>query len=220
MLPSVRSGVVFAMPWTASSREERMSPNADKLVAEYLKRLDRELRALPRGPRRELLQEIEEHVAVGRAELPDESEAAIRALLDRIGEPEELAADARERFGVGERAGTREVAAVALVLLGGLFLPVLGWLIGLAFLWGSPVWTRRDKLIGTLLIPGGLSIVPWAVMFLIDVPSCAGDGCPPETTSISDVLVPVLVYAAILIPFAVSVYLSLRLRGRFRHAQR
>lgn len=196
-----------------------MSPNADKLVAEYLRRLDRELRALPRGPRRELLQEIEEHVAAGRAELPDESEAAIRALLDRIGEPEELAADARERFGVSERAGTREVAAVALVLLGGLFVPVLGWLFGVALLWGSPVWTRRDKLIGTLLIPGGLSVAPWALIFLIDIgPSCAGDGCPPDTTSISDILVAVLVYAAILIPFAVSVYLSVRLRGRFRHA--
>ncbi len=192
-----------------------MNPIADQLIANYLKRLRRELRTLPRGPRRELLQEIEEHVAAGRAELPDEREAAIRTLLDRIGEPQELAADARERLGVSERAGAREIAAVGLVLLGGLFLPVLGWLIGVALLWGSPVWTRRDKLIGTLLVPGGLSVALWAAVFLTQ--TCSGPECS-SGTSAKDVLVSVLVGVAFIVPPLVSVYLSLRLRGRFRHA--
>jgi hypothetical protein len=32
----------------------------------------------------------------------------------------------------------------------------LVWPIGVLLLWVSPAWTRRDKLIGTLVLPGGL----------------------------------------------------------------
>ena len=40
-----------------------VASNADKLVAKYLKELDSELRGLPRARRRELTQEISEHIA-------------------------------------------------------------------------------------------------------------------------------------------------------------
>src|SRR5439155_820822 len=34
---------------------------------------------------------------------------------------------------------------------------LVGWLAGVVLLWSSSLWTRRDKLIGTLVIPGGLA---------------------------------------------------------------
>lgn len=53
-----------------------------------------------------------------------------------------------------ERRG--EVAALWLLLIGGIILPVVGWIIGVVILWASEKWTRRDKLIGTFVVPGGL----------------------------------------------------------------
>jgi uncharacterized membrane protein len=60
-----------------------MSSTADKLVEDYLKRLNAELRGLPRARRRELVEEISAHIAEARADLETEDEAEIRTLLDR-----------------------------------------------------------------------------------------------------------------------------------------
>jgi hypothetical protein len=32
----------------------------------------------------------------------------------------------------------------------------VGWLVGVNLLWRSPTWTRSEKLLGTLVLPGGL----------------------------------------------------------------
>jgi uncharacterized membrane protein len=73
-----------------------MASTADKLVADYLKRLDAELRDIPRARRRELQQEIFEHIAEARADLEKEDESGVRELLDRLGDPEDIAAEAQE----------------------------------------------------------------------------------------------------------------------------
>jgi hypothetical protein len=136
-----------------------MSSQADKLAEGYLQRLDRELRDLPRARRRELVDEIAEHISEGRADLEVEDEAAVRALLERTGSPEDIAADARERFDIRPRKpGWKEVGALILLPIGGVILPVLGWFIGIVLLWISDAWNTRDKLFGTLLFPGGLLI--------------------------------------------------------------
>jgi Protein of unknown function (DUF1700) len=134
-----------------------MSPQGDKLVEDYLKRLNRELRDLPRARRRELVDEIAEHISEARADLEPEDEATVRTLLDRLGAPEDIAAEARERFGVQRRSGALDIAALVLLLIGGVILPVVGWLVGVVLLWSSSIWTSREKLIGTLVIPGGLA---------------------------------------------------------------
>jgi hypothetical protein len=134
-----------------------MASKADKLVAEYLQRLDAELRGLPRARRRELVDEIAGHIAEARGELESEDEAEVRTLLDRLGEPEDIAAEATERHGLPARkTGWKEVAALILLPIGGVILPVLGWVVGVVLLWVSDAWTTRDKLVGTLLFPGGL----------------------------------------------------------------
>jgi hypothetical protein len=54
-------------------------------------------------------------------------------------------------------AGRREVAAVILLLFGGVVVTFLGWLAGVVLLWLSPPWRVREKVLGTLVLPGGLA---------------------------------------------------------------
>jgi uncharacterized membrane protein len=87
-----------------------MTATADRLVDDYLKRLDRELGDLPRARRRELADEIAAHIEEARADLHIESEAEIRNLLERLGDPADIAAEERERLGVQPgRAGAIEI---------------------------------------------------------------------------------------------------------------
>ena len=100
-----------------------MKPTADYLVDDYLERLRRELSGLPGGRRRELLQKISEHIAEGRASLPGDDEAGVRALLDRLGDPEYIAAAARLEL-LPRRVAWKEIAALVLLPIVGLIVPV------------------------------------------------------------------------------------------------
>jgi len=191
-----------------------VASTADKLVADYLKRLNGELRGLSRVRRRELVDEISEHIAEARADLESENEAAIRTLLDRLGEPEEIAAEATERFGVVPRkAGWKEVGALIMLPIGGVLLPVLGWFIGIVLLWISDAWSTRDKLVGTLLFPGGL-LLPLALGVMAEGSSgCStpvGTECPPDSGGTGAWQV-ALVVMLLLVPLVTTVYLARRL---------
>jgi Protein of unknown function (DUF1700) len=133
-----------------------MKRTGDRIVDDYLKRLSRELRDLPRARRRELLDEIEAHISEARSGLEAENEAEIRNVLERLGTPAEIAAEERARSGaVTRRGGPIEILALIGLLVGG-FLFVIRWFAGLVLLWVSDAWTTREKLVGTLLVPGGL----------------------------------------------------------------
>lgn len=126
----------------------------ERLVDEYLDRLESELAAVPRSGRREVMDEIEAHIADARAELFASDETEVRNLLERLGDPAEIAAEARERFGVRRaRATWREIGALVLIPFGGMIVPLVGWFGGVILLWISDVWSARDKVIGTLLVP-------------------------------------------------------------------
>jgi uncharacterized membrane protein len=173
-----------------------MTENRDELVETYLERLNRELRDLPEAGRREVVDEVRHHIAEARAEPGSESEAEVRNILERLGDPAEIATEARGRFGVRRQgAEWREVSAIVLLLLGG-FVWFVGWIVGLILLWASDRWTVRDKVIGTLVVPGGLSSVVFVLIFAM-----------PGS----------IVWAAVIVfflmaPFFTTVYLALRLR--------
>ena len=200
-----------------------MSSTADKLVEDYLKRLKGETSDLPRAARRELIQEISDHIAEARADASAASEVETRNVLDRVGEPAEIAAEARERFGVGGRPRRLEIAALILLPIGGVVLPVLGWLVGVTLLWISDAWTTRDKLIGTLIVPGGL-LLPLALGLLgsgsgscIEI-SSGGPGPRTARTcddgSDIDFLKLALIAVIALAPLATTAYLALRMKAR------
>jgi uncharacterized membrane protein len=126
------------------------------LAADYVDRLRRAGRGLPRGRLKELVAEIEEHLseAIG----PEASDAEALTVLDRLGEPEEIV-DAEEPGWdplPADARGTKEWAAIILLLFGG-FIFGIGWLAGLILLWSSRAWSTVDKWIGTLIVPGGLA---------------------------------------------------------------
>lgn len=130
-------------------------PTLHPLAEDYLRRLRRASHELPRARRDELLNEIEGHLA--EAVALDASDAEARVVLERVGAPEviveaERQADPPPR----ERRTWREWGAIILLPLGGLLVGV-GWLVGLVLLWSSRLWTTRDKLIGTLIVPGGIA---------------------------------------------------------------
>jgi hypothetical protein len=198
-----------------------MNAITDDLINDYVKQLDAELSGLPRASRREVVQEISTHIAAGRAELEDESEAEIRALLDRLGDPADIAAEARDRFGVRPRKRTWvEVVALVLLPFGGVVLPVVGWFVGVVLLWVSDAWTTRDKLLGTLVVPGGLTL---PVFFLFTAGSSAhclesfdergrliSKTCSGGPSDFSRIFWPSFVIAMVLATLAMTVYLARR----------
>ena len=146
-----------------------MSAN-ERLVSDYLDTLDAELAGIPRAGRREVLDEIEGHIRESLAELDPGDEAGGRNVLDRIGEPAEIAAEARDRFGITPAKTTwREIGALILLPIGGFILPVLGWFVAVVLLWVSEAWNTRDKLIGTFVVPCGV-VVPLAIPALVGGP--------------------------------------------------
>jgi hypothetical protein len=105
--------------------------------------------------------------------------------------------------GVEEPASSwREVAALVLLPFGGVIVPVAGWFVGVFFLWASGAWTRSEKLLGTLIVPGGL-LLPLLLLTL----GLSGSGG-------SNVPVIVLCSAFLAAPLAAILFLGLRLRGR------
>lgn len=193
-----------------------MTRTPEQLIAEYLRRLDRELADLPRARRREVVEEIAQHIQEAGAQ----GEAATLNVLERLGDPAEIAAEARARFEIEPRqAGRAETAALVLLLVGG-FVFAVGWLVGLVLLWSSTVWSTRDKVIGTLVFPGGLMLP-----FLLALTGGSSGTCISDTrhptevcTGASSALAQAGWIALFVVlvagPFLTTFYLARRMRTR------
>lgn len=149
----------------------------DGVVRRYLGDLERALVGVPAARRRELVADVRAHIAEARDEEPD---VPVEQVLDRLGSPADLAEDAKERFGnTRTRPTFLDYLTVGLLLIGGVVFPVVGWFIGLALLLSSPSWTRADKALGALVVPGGL--LPALALFVI--PATLVAGCPSTTVT-------------------------------------
>ena len=201
-----------------------MASKTDKLIADYLKRLDAELRDLPRARRHELVEEISAHITEARADLETEDEAAIRSLLDRLGEPEDIAVEARARVAVAPRGSGLDIVALVLLLIGGVVLPVIGWVIGVVLLWISETWTTTEKVIGTLIVPGGLALPIFLTLITGYAESCSGPPGGPLTctggpSQAAQVFGTILVIVLFIAPLATTAFLARRRSRRLELAQ-
>jgi HAAS len=183
------------------------------LAQAYVKKLRRLARGLPRARRDELVADIEAHLA--ETAPAGASEADARTALDRLGDPEAIVAAEVGDPPPTRRRGVVEWGAIILLLVGGVVIPVIGWIVGALLLWISQAWTLRDKIWGTLVLPGGLLPAVWLVFTPASVESC-GSG-PGGTTSCTGGLSTgqqtfniAFFVAALVLPFFTAVYLARR----------
>jgi uncharacterized membrane protein len=205
-----------------------MMVSTRSVVEEYLRELDRALYNLPVGRRREIVAEIREHIAeAGSMQGGEPTEAEMRTILDQVGEPETIAEEARQRFGITEtRAGALEGLTLVFLLIGGIVIPMLGWIVGVVMLWVSRVWGTRDKVLGTLVLPGGLGLAVYFSLFAVGASgSCSmevqevrpGGGtrggqaiCSAETFFPDQFLSYLLLAFLVLAPIGMAIYLGRR----------
>ena len=147
-----------------------MTVDSRQIIDEYLAALETELRDLAPSDRADIILEVREHYEEARRELPDLTEAALRNIVERLGPPPEIAAEARQRLGVTVRtsvtdslpapstpfptpsaAGPLEVAAL------------IGWMVwwpaGVMLMAISTRWTKRVKATAMVVELGFLALV-------------------------------------------------------------
>jgi hypothetical protein len=139
---------------------------ADRIVDDYLHRLDKAAAALPPEQRSELLAEIRAHVDEDLRATDITNEVAVRNVLERLGSPEEIVSAAADVpvtpvNSTDQRALRNGLAIAALLALavgpfvmGAVRLPgIVLILAGLILVSSSPAWSARDKRVGLLLLP-------------------------------------------------------------------
>ena len=185
------------------------------LAMEWLDNLRAAAERLPSSERADLVSDIEAHLAESIP--PGASEAQVREALDRLGTPDEIVAEAAGPTDQSApRRGTHEWAAIILVLAGG-FLFGVGWIVGVVLLWTSRAWTVRDKLIGTLVVPGGLAIANLFVLAALtwSVQVCTQYANQPKVckggnSDATNLLWIAGLIASIVLPIVTAIYLARR----------
>lgn len=184
----------------------------------YLRRVRREGRDLSKDRLSELLSDLEGHLAAAIPDSASDEQAA--EVLERLGDPMQIVAAARpEITAPKQRRGAHEWAAIFLVLFG-FFVLAVGWIVGVVLLWSSRAWTTGEKVIGTLVLPGGLFAS--LVLVLIAAGSaherkCLSRGltvvhCTSTASTGPSTIVSVVLILAALTPVATAVLLSRRAR--------
>jgi hypothetical protein len=211
--------------------------HGEQIIAEYLAQLELALAAVPMSRREEIVGEIREHIVQARAQLADESDADLHNLLDKIGDPAELASSARSDA-APEATPTHTAGALGSGWLdvGAVVLTPFLWPVGVILLWMSSAWSVRDKLIGTLVPPGGYAGVLYGFGLLFMSVHAVGGACGNGTDSAGNVyescsgvmalpgilqaLIGVLVWLVwilwLVLPVLTGIYLGVRLRRRLR----
>ena len=216
----------------------------DPLVEDYLRRLGAAADVLGPERRSELVAGIREHIEAALASGEVHDEASLRVLLDRLGDPDEIVAAAladdptAEGTAYPHPAATvayrpagigLEIAAAVFLTLGSVLF-VIGWLVGVVLVWASRRWTLGEKLLATLVLPGGPAAALWLGATVSGTTTCtsssATDGLggplvstPMESCTTTGLVLPpvlgVLAFVAwIVLPVVVAVVLVARARRR------
>lgn len=205
-----------------------MTYDPEPEIRHYLKRLSRAARDLPRARRRELVNEIEQHIDEALIDTPVDSQAEMLTLLDRLGDPDEIAAAGTDESDEPTRSAAWEIATILLLLLGG-FVFLVGWLVGMVLLWSSNAWTLRDKLLGTFVIPGGLATAVLCIQLVLISGVSSGSGCVHHldgtttgchgggTSTLAVIGITAGLVLALIAPLVTAIYLKRRLNSQRKH---
>jgi uncharacterized membrane protein len=204
------------------NRDQEPGSDADRLIEDYLRRLRTTARRLPRKSREDLLAQVRAHIAEARAAGETDSEVVTRNLLERLGDPGQIVAAAgAEAPGESRpRLGGMEIVALILLLIGGVIF-FIGWFVGAVLLWASPRWSRRDKVLGTLIWPLGLvfPVIVGGALSLVSVgtTSCSNSGMLTNCGAAVNVwpawLVATMFAVLIIAPIATAIWLVTHARA-------
>jgi hypothetical protein len=145
----------------------------DRLIDDYLRRLEHAAAHMQRARRTELVAEIRGHIETALREEQAAGEAAVRNVLDRLGPPEEIVEAAEPPSPPDDRrAGVLEIVALLALIV-----PFIGWLVGTVLVFASRAWSRRDKFIGAILL--FLPIAVLSLSLVVAGPSGSDESAPP-----------------------------------------
>ena len=183
-------------------------------VRSYLAALQARLAHLPADQTDEILFGVREHIA----EAMERGGQPATGILAGLGSPDDIAAglaapDAPARQ-LPQAAPARRhqdstmwVVATCILLPFGVFLAGIGWLFGVAGLWMGTRWKRWEKIMGTVLLPGGVL----GAGYLAALPFRMVAGPAQDAASGSNPLLPGLPLGGTLVlaslPVIVAVYL-------------
>ncbi len=171
----------------------------DQVIADYLAALRAATFDLPAQERDELVGSIAEHIATAMSEVVRPSDADVRQILDRLGSPAAIAAEARGHSSapVGSgvllaappaaappvpRPGPLEWGGVAMLGIGSYLLPVIGTVAGLVMISVSSWWSIRQKVLAVILSASGAIVVPLLGLGLFAARAEPGDSGPSRPT--------------------------------------
>ena len=185
------------------------------IVEQYLRRLERALADLPAADRRDLLEDVRGHIEDAWAASTERTESALRSILDRLGEPETLAREYRERMGTSDPhdGGNDLLSVVAIVLT------AFVWPVGVLLAWLSSRWAARDKAIATALpVVGFLLFVSLSLGVSTSISAQPAVGQPTTAPAPGDgaaarfVSTTLALYGLLGTPLTSAMYLALRRR--------
>lgn len=122
----------------------------DRLVDDYLRRLEAAAAHLQRARRTELVAEIREHIETALRQEEEVNEIAVRNVLERLGPPDEIVEAVEPPPTPAEMP--RRARALEITALIALLVPVIGWLVGTVLVAISRAWTGREKMVGIGLL--------------------------------------------------------------------
>jgi hypothetical protein len=144
-----------------------MTTDVTRWSEAYLAELDRASLTLPADRRAELREQINAHLDAELVSCATDADA--QAVLDRLGDPADLVAEAAADLPApaptGSGATAAEIIALLLMGIGGVALPLIAPAVGVLFMRSTPRWTaaqvRRTWLIlsvGLAALLGGIAL--------------------------------------------------------------
>jgi len=184
------------------------APHATQIVEGYLARLEVALAALPPVRRADLVSDLRAHIADARAGLTEETDAALLDTIERLGDPMVIATEAIDQPDqASQRVNTTTVARWGWIELAGVLLTILMWPLGAILVLLSPVWSRREKVIGTAL--GAITFLTGSLFAPL-----MGMVVAPVLSALGPPLAPMLLGSVGLLPIVAAAYLATRLYRR------
>ena len=184
-------------------------------ATDYLRELDAALADVPRDVRTEIVAGI-------REELEGLSETDASARMSELGDPLFIAAAAREDVPPRESRTLPTVAAIV-VMVGGVVVPVVGWVVGIVLVWMSRLFSTRTKILVTLLPALATAVVTFGIFGLAKLNESrevdAGGFHGPSIDEFVNPLVPSYIdylqagmFAAPIVAFATGIFLLVKAR--------